>query len=41
MHKGSTKLYVPVKAIWKSKAPTKAYFLAWAATKGKVPIEDS
>ena len=29
----------PVKAIWKSKAPTKACFLVWAASKGKVPTE--
>ena len=26
----------PAKEIWKSKAPTKACFLAWAASKGKV-----
>ena len=29
----------PVKAIWKSKAPIKACFLVWAASKGKVPTE--
>jgi len=29
----------PAKEIWKSKAPTKACFLAWVASKGKVPIE--
>jgi len=31
--------YIPAKAIWKSKAPLKACFLAWAASKGKVPTE--
>ena len=31
--------YLPVKAIWKSKAPTKACFLAWGASKGNVPME--
>ena len=29
----------PAKAIWKSKAPTKACFLAWVTSKGKVPTE--
>jgi len=27
------------KEIWKSKAPVKACFLAWAASKGKIPAE--
>ena len=36
---GSNHPIFPVKAIWKSKAPTKACFLVWAASKGKVPIE--
>ena len=31
--------YFPVKEIRKSKAPTKACFFAWAASKGKVPTE--
>ena len=30
----------PLDAIWRSKTPTKACFLAWATTKGKVPTED-
>ena len=29
----------PSVAIWRSKAPLKACFFAWAATKGKVPTE--
>ena len=29
----------PAKEIWRSKAPMKACFLAWAASKGKVPTE--
>jgi len=29
----------PAKEIWKSKAPSKVCFLAWAASKGKVPTE--
>ena len=29
----------PSKAIWKSKASTKACFLAWVASKGKVPMK--
>ena len=33
--------YFPAKDIWKSGAPTKACFLAWAASKGKVPTEFS
>ena len=37
---GLSSIDFPVDAIWRSKAPTKAYFLARAATKGKVPIED-
>ena len=36
---GSNHLGVLVKAIWKCKAPMKACFLAWAASKGKVPSE--
>ena len=31
--------YFPVNDIWKSRTPTKACFLAWAASKGKVPTE--
>ena len=38
--KGSTQLDFPAKAIWKSKAPTKVCFLAWAETKGKIPLEE-
>jgi len=36
---GSNHPTFPVKAIWKSKAPTKACFLVWATSKGKVPTE--
>jgi len=36
---GSNHPIFPVKAIWKSKAATKACFLVLAATKGKVPTE--
>ena len=28
-----------MKEIWKSKAPSKAFFLAWEASKCKVPTE--
>ena len=31
--------YFPAKDIWKSRAPTKACCIAWAASKGKVPTE--
>jgi len=30
----------PAKSIWKSKAPTKVCFFAWAATLGKIPSDD-
>ena len=36
---GSNGPYFPTKAIWKSKALTKASFLAWVAPTGKVPTE--
>jgi len=40
---GSNGPYFPAKVldlkVWKSKAPTKVCFLAWAASKGKVPME--
>jgi len=36
---GSNGVDFPAKAIWKSKAPIKACFLAWEASKGKVPME--
>ena len=36
----SSQLDFPTKAISKAKAPPKVCFLAWVATKGKVPIED-
>ena len=36
---GSNGPYFPTRAIWKFKSPTKACFLAWAASKGKVPTE--
>ena len=38
--KGSTQLDFPAKAIPNSKAPTNVCFLAWATTKGKIPMED-
>ena len=37
--KGWTQLDFLAKAIWKSKAPTKVWFLAWAATKGRIPMK--
>jgi len=37
MYKGSTTIDFPAKAIWESKAPTKACFLVLATMKGKVP----
>ena len=37
---GSSCSNFPAEVILKSEAPTKACFLAWAASKGKVPIED-
>ena len=37
---GSSDIDFPVDVIWRSKAPTKVCFLAWADTKGKVPTED-
>ena len=37
---GSSNINFPADAIRRSKAPTKDCFLAWAATKGKVPKED-
>ena len=40
VYQGKSHLPFPDDAIWKSKAPTKACFLAWAATKGKIRIED-
>jgi len=36
---GSNRPNFPAKAIWKSKAPTKACFLTGAASKGDVPTE--
>ena len=33
-------LFFSVDAIWRFKAPTKACFLAYVATKWKMPIED-
>ena len=36
---GSSGPYFLTKAIWKSEAPTKACFLAWVASKGKVATE--
>jgi len=36
---GSNHPTFSVKAIWKSKAPTKASFLVWTVSKGKVPTE--
>ena len=36
---GSSIIDFPADAIWRSKAPTRACFLAWTATKGKVPTE--
>ena len=38
--KGLSVIDFPADAIWKSKAPLKACFLAWAATKVKVPTEE-
>ena len=40
MYKGLSTVDFLAKVIWKPKAPTKACFIAWAATKGKVPTED-
>jgi len=37
---GSSFIDFPADAIWRSEAPLKACFLAWAATKGKVPTEE-
>ena len=37
---GLSSIDFPVDAIWRSKAPTKACFLDWVATKGKVPTKD-
>lgn len=34
----SIHLDFPTEAIWKSKASAKAWFLAWLATKGKIPM---
>ena len=40
LYKGPAVTDFPADVIWRSKAPTKACFLAWAITKGKVPTED-
>ena len=37
---GASNIDLHVDAIWRSKAPTKACFLAWAAIKEKVPTQD-
>jgi len=37
---GSSNIDFSADAIWRFRAPTKACFSAWAATKGKVPKED-
>ena len=37
---GSSNIDFLVDAMWRSKVPTKAWFLAWATTKGKVHTED-
>ena len=37
---GSSQFDFPAKAIWKFKAPHKVCFLVWAATRGKIPVED-
>ena len=37
---GSSDIDFPVDLIWRSNTPTKACFLAWAVTKGKVSTKD-